>query len=85
MGAGIGGVLDDMEIFTRPWDLPLENIAGPVRIWHGDNDRLVPLAGAKALSARIKGSQLQVVKKAGHFWCLEHFAEILRSLHAMAA
>jgi pimeloyl-ACP methyl ester carboxylesterase len=60
------GVFEDDVAFAGDWGFRLEDVRGPVRLWHGELDMLVPLAHAEHAAARIPGAQLEVVPGKGH-------------------
>lgn len=63
---GVGGVVDEYAIESRPWGFALEQIRAPVRLWHGDEDRIVPLAHSIYTAGRLPGARLQVLAGVGH-------------------
>jgi pimeloyl-ACP methyl ester carboxylesterase len=60
------GVLEDDLAFVADWGFRLEDIQGPVRLWQGELDTLVPLAHGRHVAARIPGAQLEIVAGKGH-------------------
>lgn len=68
---GVGAVIDEYAIEARPWGFELERIEAPVRLWHGDRDRVVGLPHSIYLAGRIPGARLEVLRGAGHFLHLE--------------
>jgi pimeloyl-ACP methyl ester carboxylesterase len=64
---GVGAVVDEYAIEARPWGFEPEEIRVPVRIWHGDEDEIVPLAHSRYIAGRVPGARLEVVGGAGHF------------------
>jgi pimeloyl-ACP methyl ester carboxylesterase len=64
---GVGAVVDEYAIEARPWGFDPDEIRVPVRIWHGDEDRIVPLPHSTYLAERVPGARLEVVTGAGHF------------------
>jgi pimeloyl-ACP methyl ester carboxylesterase len=56
---------DILQIRTLP-ALPLEKISAPTLVIHGGIDKAVPLASVEAASAKIAGSEFQLVPDAGH-------------------
>lgn len=54
---GAQGVVDDYRTIARPWGVTL-GASGPVTIWQGDDDTMVPLRHAEALHAAMPGSTL---------------------------
>lgn len=63
---GVGGVADEYAIEARPWGFALEGIEVPVRIWHGDEDRIVGPAHSVYLAGRIPGARLEILRGVGH-------------------
>jgi pimeloyl-ACP methyl ester carboxylesterase len=54
-----------------------------VRIWHGTQDRVVPLSHSEYLAAHLPRAQLAIVADEGHFSLpLRHLREILQSFIA---
>jgi pimeloyl-ACP methyl ester carboxylesterase len=80
---GVPGGLQDLRLFRQPWGFRLEHIRQPVRIWHGTQDRVVPLSHSEYLAAHLPRAQLAIVADEGHFSLpLRHMREILQSFIA---
>jgi len=63
---GIWGWLDDDLAFVRRWGFDLDEIRVPVSIWHGREDRFVPLAHGEWLAANVPGAKANLVEGEGH-------------------
>jgi len=63
---GVEGHVTDMKLLSSNWDIPIDKVGCPVYLWHGQEDTLSPLAGAKALNSWIPNSKLEVIPNAGH-------------------
>jgi pimeloyl-ACP methyl ester carboxylesterase len=74
------GMVEEYRAWARPWGFEPESIAGPVRIWQGEADSLVPPAWARELARRIPDAQLELLSGAGHFLAYRHQREIIRDL-----
>jgi pimeloyl-ACP methyl ester carboxylesterase len=61
-----GSVEDTVALFGMPWGFHPSVINVPVRIWHGDQDRVVPAAHARWVAARIPAAELICQPGAGH-------------------
>lgn len=61
-----GHVADVAVLASRSWGIDFSDIGPPVRLVHGEMDRLVPLAVAEALHDAMPGSRLDVIPGAGH-------------------
>jgi len=63
---GVDGWVDDDLAFIEPWGFDFGELSGPVMIWQGDADLMVPFAHAKALAARIPGGSVHLEEGEGH-------------------
>lgn len=64
---GLEGAVDDsVALFGSPWGFDPASITVPVRIWHGEQDSVVPFTHARWLAARIPGAVLVSQPDIGH-------------------
>ncbi|MBT0768467.1 alpha/beta hydrolase [Kineosporia sp. J2-2] len=63
---GVDGWLDDDIAFTRDWGFSLDEIAGPVTIWQGDLDLMVPFAHGRHLASAVPGADVNLLTGEGH-------------------
>jgi pimeloyl-ACP methyl ester carboxylesterase len=56
----------DFWLFARQWDVDIADIAVPADIWHGTEDRNVPVAHARVIAARCRAARLHIVEGGGH-------------------
>jgi pimeloyl-ACP methyl ester carboxylesterase len=56
----------DFWLFARQWDADIANIAVPAHIWHGTDDRNVPVAHARVIAAACPAARLHIVDGGGH-------------------
>ncbi|MGO9171926.1 MAG: alpha/beta fold hydrolase [Rhodomicrobium sp.] len=77
---GIRGVIQEMRIFCRPWDIPFDAVQAPVLLWQGTNDGNVPVTASLQLARLIPGCELHRLEGAGHYWIFEHIEEVLRAI-----
>jgi pimeloyl-ACP methyl ester carboxylesterase len=79
--SGYWGWFDDDMAFTRPWGFDLASIRGPVHIWQGAHDRMVPFAHGEWLARHVGGAVPHLFPGHGHLsLVVGEFAEILDSL-----
>jgi pimeloyl-ACP methyl ester carboxylesterase len=63
---GVDGWVDDDLAFTEPWGFDLDELSGPVMIWQGSLDLMVPFAHGEALASRIDGASVHLEEGEGH-------------------
>ena len=80
-GSGANGVMADAEIYGRPWGFRLEDVAAPVRLWHGTKDRAFSFRVAEETAKRLPNCVSRFVENEGHFSLpIRHMREILEDL-----
>ena len=60
--------------------MPVEGIDVPTKVFHGDDDSMVPLRHSEELVARVPNAQLTVWPGEGHLGTVAHAGEILDTL-----
>jgi pimeloyl-ACP methyl ester carboxylesterase len=78
---GARGPARDAKLVNRRWGFQLEDIRVPFWLWHGQEDRNVPLAKARFVAGRIPGSRTTFYRTDGHVstW-VNHVGDMLRAL-----
>jgi pimeloyl-ACP methyl ester carboxylesterase len=77
---GTLGATQELGLFSRPWDVRLDQIRMPLHLWHGEADAQVPVAIARRLAAAIPDCRARFLPDAGHLWVLDHLDEVLAAL-----
>ena len=80
---GLRGVALDLAIAMRPWGFRLDEIRCPYCIWHGDDDRSMPIAMAQYLAQSIPNCRTTFLPGEGHMFLYDRWADILRQLLAV--
>jgi pimeloyl-ACP methyl ester carboxylesterase len=80
MRHGPRGVVDDYVVTGGDWHFRPEDVAGPVAMFQGDEDVLLPMAHAESLAGRLPAGRLEVVAGAGHFLLHTHLERVLAAL-----
>ena len=63
---GADGWVDDDLAFTRPWGFAIAQIQGPVSLWQGSEDLMVPFSHAQWLAEHIPGVAAHLETGEGH-------------------
>jgi pimeloyl-ACP methyl ester carboxylesterase len=71
------GAVDEYLVFVEPWGFELDDITTPVRVWWGDQDRLVSKSLIDALVKPLPACELTVVPDAGHFVAFDRWRDVL--------
>ena len=78
---GIWGWFDDDLAFLTGWGFELASIRVPVAIWHGGDDRMVPIAHGRWLAAHVPGARPRLLPEEGHISLeLRRYGDILDDL-----
>jgi pimeloyl-ACP methyl ester carboxylesterase len=64
---GPAGLVEDMRVLMRPWQLRLTEIAPPVHLWHGGDDAHVSPSTANRYAEELPRANLVVIPGEGHF------------------
>lgn len=73
---GDEGMRDDNLSCAAPWGFDLTTIRVPVQLWHGAEDRFVPVSHGRWLAARIPGVDLQIEPALGHLSLLQRIPRV---------
>jgi len=76
-----GWAYDDLRL-VRPWPFRLDEIEVEVRLYHGEEDVLVPPKHAKLLAEGLRGSRLHMYPGEGHLSVGRHISEVVETLLA---
>ncbi len=74
------GVVDDYRAVAQDWGFDLGEIRGDVTLWHGEEDRLLPILMTQYLKDHIPHATVNIVPKRGHFLLHRMLDEVLSPL-----
>ena len=80
---GPQGVVHDYRLWGRAWRFPFEKVEFPVRLWHGDDDAIIPLHHAEYVAGQLRNAELTILPGAGHLHPAERWRDIFT--HAVSA
>jgi pimeloyl-ACP methyl ester carboxylesterase len=64
--SGIGGADRDATLYRRPWGFRLEQIKTHVHLWHGAQDKNVPVSVGRAMADAIPNCDARFFPDEGH-------------------
>jgi len=82
MRAGIDGVAHDIMSVMRPWGFEVEEVCCPVELWHGEEDRAMPVDAARKLAADLPDCRARIEPGLGACVIAHKWDEILDTLAA---
>ncbi len=82
---GITASLQEMKLFSRPWNIPFQNITASAFLWQGLSDRNVPITSALRLGELIPNCKVFKIEKAGHYWIFDNIDEVLQTIVTAAS
>lgn len=74
------GVYEEALVLARRWGFSPADLRVPVHIWHGEQDRTVPLGMAQYLARSIPGARATFYPDEGHLLLYHRWPEILAAL-----
>jgi pimeloyl-ACP methyl ester carboxylesterase len=84
LAPGVEGWWEDSVALLKPWGFSPETIHAPVMVWHGRQDRMVPIQHGEWLAERLPNASPHLTDQDGHLtlltsrvpavhaWLLEH-------------
>lgn len=80
---GSEGVARDVTLLGQSWEFALEDITMPIRLWHGEDDAIVPIRVGRAAANRLRHATAVFVQGEAHKSLLVNYgAQILTTLLA---
>jgi pimeloyl-ACP methyl ester carboxylesterase len=76
LAAGDQGWWDDGAAKLTSWGFDLRDIRVPVKVWHGREDRFVPVQHGQWLAAAIPGAEADISDRDGHLTMIGRIGEI---------
>jgi pimeloyl-ACP methyl ester carboxylesterase len=80
---GSTGLAQEMQLLlARRWGFRPEDVAVPVHLWYGTDDRIVSPATGRRLAALLPSAHLTEFAGEGHMALFAHWPEIVQTLSA---
>lgn len=77
---GFEGPWQDIKIYSNPWGFDLKNVNKKIFLWHGHDDKSVPLWIGKYVAQSLSNCQPHYLKNFGHMLLLTHALNILSQI-----
>jgi pimeloyl-ACP methyl ester carboxylesterase len=77
---GPAGSVEDYALLGEPWGFALADVAVPVTLWHGEDDRVVPAEQSRILAEELPDATLRLQPGHGHFLLRELLEDVLGPL-----
>jgi pimeloyl-ACP methyl ester carboxylesterase len=71
MAQGVEGWHDESVAELSPWAFDVGTIRVPMQVWHGEQDRFVPVSHGRWLGDQVPGAELQISADDGHISLIE--------------
>jgi pimeloyl-ACP methyl ester carboxylesterase len=81
---GIRAGVQELKLFSRPWQIPFDAIRAPSLLWQGTSDRNVPPSAAFRLGELIPGCEVHPIQGAGHYWIFDNIGHVLERVASAA-
>jgi pimeloyl-ACP methyl ester carboxylesterase len=76
--SGVRGVAWDWRLEALPWGFPISEITMPVSLWHGEEDKLVPVTHGCYMSRTMPNCKAHFVPGEGHIsLTARHYEKVL--------
>jgi pimeloyl-ACP methyl ester carboxylesterase len=72
--------VSDLRLFGRSWGFSPRDIRGPIVLWHGDEDYIVPVAHGEHLAGLMPGAEIRIQAGAAHLANLSLGGEVLEGI-----
>src|SRR5918995_1753704 len=66
---GVAPMIEDYLVCRRDWGFSPASVGGRVHLWHGVEDRLVPIGLVRPLAAALPNCRPAFTSGDGHFFC----------------
>lgn len=76
---GTRGAAMDLMLLSASWGLELDRLRVPVRIWHGEQDRVVPIAMGRYLERALPNCRATYLQEHGHYSLVHDCADQILS------
>ena len=72
---GARGAATEIELLCTPWGFELGDVDVPVALWHGEDDRVVPMAMGRYLEHALADCRASFLAEHGHYSLVHDLAE----------
>jgi pimeloyl-ACP methyl ester carboxylesterase len=81
MREGVKGATQDLQLYVREWDFSFDEIQMPLTLFHGEQDRNIPIGAVKKVMASLPTARLVTYPDEGHISLIvNHLYAIAKAL-----
>jgi pimeloyl-ACP methyl ester carboxylesterase len=77
---GPAGMVEDFAVWARPSGVALERVAVPLHLWHGEDDRTIPVDHSRWIASQVPSAELTVWPGVGHLHTPARWSEVYAAL-----
>ena len=77
---GVGGFAQDITVQGRAWPFDIAAVTCEMRVYHGEQDTLVPVSHGRHTAEMIEGSKLAVFPEHGHLSMITEIPRVVTDL-----
>jgi pimeloyl-ACP methyl ester carboxylesterase len=78
--SGPAGMVEDFAVWARPSGLAFERMAVPLHLWHGEDDRTIPVDHSRWIASQVPSAELTVWPGVGHLHTPVRWGEVYAAL-----
>jgi|CXWL01.1.fsa_nt_gi pimeloyl-ACP methyl ester carboxylesterase len=82
---GSRGAVQEFDLHSRPWPMDPASVTLAVRLWHGDNDKIVPVDIGRYVADHLPGCRATIITGGGHLLIVDRIEEVLDAIVAAFA
>jgi pimeloyl-ACP methyl ester carboxylesterase len=76
LSPGDQGWWDDGVAHCQPWGFDLASVRVPTKVWHGHQDRFVPVGHGRWLAEHVAGAEHDIAEADGHLTLLQRIGDV---------
>ena len=71
-------ILEEHQLFLKPWNLPLNRYGEKIHFWYGKEDKTCPVDNAYKIADKFECNNLEIFPKQGHYVMFDNLEQIAK-------